>query len=98
MLEKHKDNAKQRWQVLQEITEKVQKKNKAPPTSLDTERKLFLIRMVFQKNSTLFFTNIGPNLPNKIPQLSKTFDHYFSPVDTQINHHDLSFESAFFYF
>ena len=97
MLEKHKDNAKQRWQVLQEITGKVQKKNKAPPTSLNTETKLYLIKILFQKNSTLFSTNIGPNLSNKIPQLRETFDQYFSPVDTQINHYDLSFESAFFY-
>ena len=34
--------------------------------------------------------NIGANLANKIPQISKTFDQYFSPVDTQINHHDLT--------
>ena len=35
--------------------------------------------------------NIGPNPANKIPQIIKTFDQYFSPVDTQINQHDLTF-------
>ena len=28
---------------------------------------------------------LGINLANKMPQVSKTFDQYFSPVDTQIN-------------
>ena len=37
MLEKHKDNAKQRWQVLKEVTGKTQKKNQSFPTSLETE-------------------------------------------------------------
>ena len=33
-----------------------------------------------------------------MPQISKTSDQYFSPVDTQINHHDLTlkkFETAY---
>ena len=33
----------------------------------------------------IFFTNVGPNLTNKKPQLSKAFDQYFSPFDTQID-------------
>ena len=37
-----------------------------------------------------FFMNIGPNLANKILQVSKTFEHYFSPVDTQKNHNNLT--------
>ena len=44
------------------------------------------------------FTNVGPNLTNKEPQLSKTFDQYFSPFDTQIDYHDLTlkeFEAAY---
>ena len=37
-------------------------------------------------------------MSKKIPQISKTFDQYFSPVDTQINHHDLTlkeFDTAY---
>ena len=37
-------------------------------------------------------------MANKIPKLSKTFDQHFFPVDTQINHHDLTlkeFETAY---
>ena len=37
LLEKHKDNAKHRWQVLKEVTGKNQKKNQFFPTTLKTE-------------------------------------------------------------
>ena len=58
---------------------------------------------MFDKNAiaeefNTFFTNIGPNPANKIPQVSKTLHQYFSAVDTQINNHDLTlkeFEIAY---
>ena len=74
LLEKHKDNAKQLWQVLKEIIGKVQKKNQSLPTSLET------------KNIILSDKNVI-SLPNKISQVNKKFDQYFSLVDTQIDHH-----------
>ena len=33
---------------------------------------------------------MGANLANKKPQVSKTFDQYFSPIHIQIDHHDLT--------
>ena len=42
---------------------------------------LHSIKMLWLKNKY----NLGINLANKMPQVSKTFDQYFSPVDTQIN-------------
>ena len=81
LLEKHKDNAKQRWQILKEITEKVQKKNQSLPTTLETENRIISDKNAIAEEFNTFFTNIVPNLANKIPQISKTFDQYFSPVD-----------------
>ena len=98
LLEKHKDNAKQRWQILKEITEKVQKKNQSLPTTLETENRIISDKNAIAEEFNTFFTNIGPNLANKIPQISKTLDQYFSPADSQINHHDLTlkeFEAAY---
>ena len=98
LLEKHKDNAKQRWQILKEITGKVQKKNQSLPTTLETENRIISDKNAIAEEFNTFFTNIGPNLANKILQISKTFDQYFSPVDTQLNHHDLTlkeFETAY---
>ena len=40
LLEKHKDNAKQRWQILKEIAGKVQKKNQSLPTTLEMENRI----------------------------------------------------------
>ena len=40
LLEKHKANAKQRWQILKEITGKVQRKNQSLPTTLATENRI----------------------------------------------------------
>ena len=37
LLEKHKGKAKQRWQVLEETTGKVQKKNQSLATTLETK-------------------------------------------------------------
>ena len=65
LLEKHKGSAKQRWKVLKEIIGKVQKKNQSLSTSLET------------KNIIISDKNVI-SLPNKIPQVSKKFNQYFS--------------------
>ena len=47
LLEKHKDNAKQRWQVLKEITGKIQKEKQSLPSTLKTENGI-----ISDKNAT----------------------------------------------
>ena len=47
LLEKHKDNAKQRWQVLKEITGKIQKKKQSLPSTLETKNGI-----ISDKNAT----------------------------------------------
>ena len=52
---------------------------------------LNLIKKLLLKSSIYFFgPNIDPDLANKIPQVSKTCDKYISPVDTHINHHNIT--------
>ena len=75
---------------MKEITGKVQKKNQSLPTTLETENRIISDKNAIAEEFNTFFTNVGQNLANKIPQLSKRFDQYFSPVDTQINNHDLT--------
>ena len=67
LLEKHKDNAKQRWQILKEITKKVQKKYQSLPTTLKTENGITSDINAIAEEFNTFFTNIAPNLANKIP-------------------------------
>ena len=83
---------------MREITGKVQKKNQSLPTTLKTENRIISDKNAIAEEFDAFFTNIGQNLANKIPQISTTFDQYFTPVDTQINHHDFTlkeFETAY---
>ena len=77
---------------MNEIAGKVQKKNQSLPTTLEMENRIISDKNTIAEEFNTFFMNMGPNLANKIPQISKTLDQYFSPVYTQINHHDLTFK------
>ena len=82
---------------MNEITGKVQKKNQSLRTTLETENGIISDKNTIAEEFNTFFTNIGTNLSKKIPQISKTFDQYFSPVNTQMNHDGLTlkeFETA----
>ena len=80
LLEKHKDKW---WQVSKENTGKAQKIRQSLPTTLETENGIISDKNAIVREFNTFFTNIGPNLANKITQISKTFDQYFSPIGTQ---------------
>ena len=87
LLEKRKwqNDAKQRWQILKEITGKVQKKNQSLPTTPETENGTIWWRIHY------FSYKYRSKSGWKTPQINKTFDQYFPPTDTQINRHNLSF-------
>ena len=55
LLEKHKDNAKQWWQILKEITGKVQKKNQSLPTTLETENRIISDKNAIAEEFNTFF-------------------------------------------
>ena len=69
---------------------KNQKKNQSLPTTVEMENGIISDKSTIAEEFNTFFTNIGPNMANKKLQVSKTFDQYFSPADTQIIHHDLT--------
>ena len=56
--------------------------NQSLPTTLETENGIISEKNVIAEEFNTFFTNMGPNLANKLPQISGTFNQYFSPVDT----------------
>ena len=55
LLEKHKDNSKQQWQVLKEITGKFQKKNQSLSTTLETENKTMSHKNAIAEEFNTFF-------------------------------------------
>ena len=91
MTKKDKNNEKQRWQVLKEITGKVQKNNQSSPTTLETENGIISNKNAIAEGFSIFFKNIGSNLANKLPQISKTFYQYLCPAYTHVDH---QFETA----
>ena len=80
LLEKRK-----RWQISKEVIGKVKKKNQSLPTTLEMENRIISDKNAIAGEFNNFYANIGPKLANKIPQISKTFDQYFSPVDTLVD-------------
>ena len=75
---------------MKEITGKVQKRNQSLPTILETEKGIISEKNAIAEEFNSFFMNIDPNLANKIPQVRKTLDNYFSLVDTQIDQINIS--------
>ena len=75
---------------LEKILGKIQRKHQSLPTTLETENEIISDINAIDVEFNTFFTNICPNLANKIPQISKKFDQYFSLVDTGINHYDVT--------
>ena len=75
---------------MKEITVKLQNKNQSLLTTLEIENRIILDKNAIAEEFITFFANIAPNLANKIPQVSKTFDQFFFTVDTQIDCHDLT--------
>ena len=75
---------------MKEITVKLQNKNQSLLTTREIENRIILDKNAIAEEFITFFANIAPNLANKIPQVSKTFDQFFFPVDTQIDYHDLT--------
>ena len=58
-MEKHKENAKQRWQILKEITGKVHKKNQPLPTTLETENGIISDKNAIAEEFNTLSANIG---------------------------------------
>ena len=71
-------------QVLKEITGKIQKKYQPLQTTFETKNRIISEKNTIAEEFNTFFTNVGANLANKIPQVSKTFNQYFT------NHHNLT--------
>ncbi|XP_065654889.1 uncharacterized protein LOC136081496 [Hydra vulgaris] len=78
--EKYKDNSKQTWQVLREITGS--KKASSLPKAIKIDNKIFDDPGVVANKMNEFFTSVGPNLAKKISNHSSLTERSF--FDTQI--------------
>ena len=98
--EKFKGDAKKTWSVMKEILGKCTTKSSTLPTKITVNKTdIFDIKKIADEFNK-FFTNIGTDLANKIPNASKRFDFYITKVNTSMESQPLSInelKDAFFY-
>ena len=89
-LQKFKGDAKKTWIVMKEILGKCTTKSSTLPTKITVNKTdIFDIKKIADELNK-FFTNIGTDLANKIPNASKRFDLYITKVNTSIESQPLS--------
>ena len=88
-LRKFKGDAKKTWSVMKELLGKCITKSSTLPTKIAVnETDIFDATKIDEFNK--FFTNIGTDLANKIPNASKRFDSYITEVNTSMESQPLS--------
>ncbi|MBY0580085.1 MAG: hypothetical protein K2P53_00155, partial [Rickettsiales bacterium] len=82
LLERTNGNTKKTWKVIKEIignTKSYEKNNL--PKKLLVDGKYIYDKKLIAKNLNSFFVNIGPNLAEKIPPSSSSYDSYLKTYD-----------------
>ena len=91
LLIKYKNNTKKIWNIMKEITGKINVKTNNFPKTLKTNEGLITDdNHKMAKEFNKYFTNIGPNLAEKIPNVEQTFKDYLPIVNTKMNYEELS--------
>ena len=92
LLNKHKNNSKMTWQIMKELTGKTKHNSCNLPKMLSKDgRTIYNANEIADEFNNLF-TNVGPNLAEKIPQSDKSFKEYLSQSDILMENDELSFE------
>ena len=98
-LQKFKGDAKKTWSVMKEILGKCTTKSSTLPTKITVNKTDIFDTKKIADEFNKFFTNIGTDLANKIPNASKRFDFYITKVNTSMESQPLSInelKDAFF--
>ena len=89
-LQKFKGDAKKTWSVMKEILGKCTTKSSTLPTKITVNKTDIFDTKKIADEFNKFFTNIGTDLANKIPNASKRFDFYITKVNTSMESQPLS--------
>lgn len=90
MIEKFKKSSKKTWAVMKEIVGK-KKNKKTLPKFIKTETGCITDPKKMAEEFNKFYTNVGPNLAKKIPQVQNSFLDYLTNNNFSINNDDLTF-------
>ena len=88
----HQNNSKKIWNIMKEITGKVKSNYNDFPKALKTNEGLITDTDDIAKKFNEYFTNIGPNLATKIPNVQNSFRKYLPKVNTKMIYGELSIE------
>ena len=80
----YKTNAKNTWNIMKEVIGKTNKSGSRLPTKLVIKKNDVTSEIGIANESNKFFTNIGPELAEKIPNASRTFESFLNKIDTTI--------------
>ena len=89
-LRKFKRDARKTWSVMKEILGKSTTKSSTLPTKITVNKTDIFDAKKRADKFNNFFTNIGTDLTNKIPNASKQFDSYVTKVNTSMESQPLS--------
>ncbi|XP_065677391.1 uncharacterized protein LOC136092773 [Hydra vulgaris] len=81
LLKKTNGNAKSTWSVIKEIISRKNNGISIQPKKLLVDGKIIYDKSIVAENLNSFFLNIGPNLAEKIPSGSSSFDSYLKIYD-----------------
>ena len=79
---KYKDNIKKTWQIIKEAIGKEKCNQHRFPTKIVVDKESITNRHSIAENFNKFFTEIGPNLANKINLPRKHFHEYLKEYQT----------------
>ena len=98
-LRKFKGATRKTWSVIKEILGKCNTKSSTPPTKITVNKTDIFDAAKIDDEFNKFFTNIGTDLANKIPNASKPFDSYITKANTSMKSQPFSInelKDAFF--
>ena len=89
-LRKFKGDARKTWGVMKEILGKSNTKSSTLSTKITVNKTDIFDAAKIADEFNNFFTNIGTDLTNKIPNASKPFDSYITKANTSMKSQPLS--------
>ena len=88
-LNKHKNNIKETWKILNEAIKKTNKNTEGPDFFIDSDGKLIKDKKEISNGFHNFFVNVGPKLANDIETVENESIYKYLPEKKTIKHYIL---------
>ena len=92
LVSKYSHDSKKTWRILKEITGKLKLHESSFPKMLKSGNNSCSSEPEIAKEFNNFFTNIGPRLAEKIPQVNQSFKDYLIYNNNEMENNELTFD------